>query len=898
VDDVEFLLKQKKGVNSARWRAHRAPSHLKHSLWFTGDPALFSVLKASTINIWICGFRDPWIVKELEMKETILEICNMKDPLDAQGIERKLISITGVDHVQSNPINGSTTVHYDEKQVSLEVLKSAVDGLGLFCHCESLPHHHGREAIGAMETSTPLTDEKDQSVHRAEEHTAHTMEDHTDHEAEDHSVHAMEDHGAHAMEDHAAHGGDDHSAHAGEDHSAHGGSAGMTMQDMAIDMRNRFFLSFILTIPIFLYSPLAIEIFKLILPVPFNLEVKLWSLILTIPVVGYGGMPFYRGAMHGLRSRVLNMSVLVTISVLAGFIFSVAATFLFDGDVFYEAAAMLVTFVLFGHWMEMRARAGTSSAIEKLLSLAPPMATILVDGVEKTIPTDDVRVGDHLLIRPGDKIPVDARVIDGKSAVNESMITGESLPVKKSPGDDIVGASINTTGRLIAEATKVGADTTLSQIVKLVQSAQNSKAPAQRLADRAAHYLVLVAVGVGTLTFLLWYFAFGADAIRALTFAITVVVITCPDALGLATPTAVMVGTGLGAEHGILFKNAEALEGPAHLTAVIFDKTGTLTKGNPEVVKVVLQKEKANEEKEILRLLASAETSSEHPLAEAIVNYARSLEIDLVQAREFSAIPGRGARAEVDGNKILFGNRQLMAEEGIEMEELAAIAGELEGDGRTVIHVAVNGSIAALVAIADAIRPSAKRAVQRLKSMEVDVAMLTGDNQGTANRVAHELGIDIVFAEVLPEEKQNKVKELQAQGYKVGMVGDGINDAPALAQADVGIAIGAGTDVAVETADVVLMKSEPFDVVKMIELSRGTLRKMRQNLGWAVGYNMIAIPIAAGLFSGWGVTLRPEIGALAMSGSSILVAVNATLLKNLDLSMEVDDLAVSLEEVD
>jgi Cu2+-exporting ATPase len=638
-----------------------------------------------------------------------------------------------------------------------------------------------------------------------------------------------------------------------------------------------------MTIPIFLYSPLATEILGIYLPVPFGLDSKVLSFLLATVVVVYGGMPFYRGARVALKTGVLNMSVLITISVLAGYLFSVAATFLFDGEVFYEAAAMLVTFVLFGHWMEMRARSGTTSAIEKMLSLAPPMATVLRDGEEISVATDDVRVGDILIIRPGEKVPVDAVVTEGQSAVNESMITGESLPVKKRPGDSLVGATINTTGRLIAKATKVGADTTLAQIVKLVQSAQNSKAPAQRLADRAAHYLVLVAVGAGTLTFLVWYFLVGADAILALTFAITVVVITCPDALGLATPTAVMVGTGLGAENGILFKNAEALEGPAHLTAIIFDKTGTLTKGEPEVVDLRLEGG-VEDENRMVRLIASAETASEHPLAQAVVNFAKERGLALEQPSEFDAIPGRGAKAIVDGREVLFGNRRLMEEQSISMADLDSASVEMEGAGRTVIHVAIDGKLSGLIAIADAVRPSAIQAVRSLKNMDVEVAMLTGDNRGTAERVASELGIDIVFAEVMPEDKQNKVAELQSQGYRVGMVGDGINDAPALAQADVGIAIGAGTDVAVETADIVLMKSEPYDVVRTIELSRATLRKMRQNLGWATGYNMLAIPIAAGLLVPWGITLRPEIGALAMSGSSILVAVNATLLKGTDLS--------------
>ena len=818
------------------------------------------------------------------MKETILEICNMKDPLCAGGIEKQLTSLPGVHHVHSNPVNGTTMVHHDETAISIEELKREVDRMGLYCHCEALPQHHGRKAIEVEEQAKKPMLAQATTAHKTQmDHGAMADPDQegqvvVDHETMDHDAHA-----AHMEMDHAEH--DEHAAmeHPVDDHSAHGGHAGMTMAQMAIDMRNRFILALALTIPIFLYSPLASEIFKLVLPVPFGLDVKIWSFLLTTPVVAYGGIPFYRGARHAFSSKVLNMSVLVTISVLAGYIFSVAATFLFEGDVFYEAAAMLTTFVLFGHWVEMRARAGTSSAIEALLSLAPPMATVIRNGEEMTIATDDVLVGDKLLIRPGDKVPVDAVVVEGESAVNESMITGESLPVKKKPGDQLVGASLNTTGRLIAEATKVGADTTLSQIVKLVQSAQSSKAPAQRLADRAAHYLVLVAVGVGTLTFLAWYLLFGADVIRALTFAITVVVITCPDALGLATPTAVMVGTGLGAEQGILFKNAEALEGPAHLSAVIFDKTGTLTKGEPEVVQVVTRANPVDEG-EMLRLLASAEAASEHPLAQAVVQYVEAQELTLSKAENFEAIPGRGAEAVVDSHRLVFGNRQLMSEQGIVLGDLEKSAIELEGAGRTVIHVAIDGEIAGILAIADAVRPSAIAAVQQLKDMGVEVAMLTGDNKGTADRVAEELGIDIVFAEVMPEDKQNKVKELQDKGYKVGMIGDGINDAPALAQADVGIAIGAGTDVAVETADIVLMKSEPFDVVKTIELSQGTLRKMRQNLAWATGYNLVAIPIAAGMLTPWGITLRPEVGALAMSGSSILVAVNATLLKGLELT--------------
>ena len=802
------------------------------------------------------------------MQETILSIPDMVGCGCGRTVEKQLQKVPGVQHVEANYLNATASVHHDEG-VPLEALQSAIKDYT--CTGECLPQHHGSHS-----TSAPA------------EHASHEMpaDEHADHATMGHEMpaadHAAMDHDMRADE-HAAMGHDmPADEHAAMDHSAHGGKAGMSSADMARDMRNRFFFALLLTIPIFLYSPLATEIIKLNLPTPFGINVKLVSFMLTTPVVFYGAAPFFRGARAGLRSGVLNMSVLVSLSVLTGYLFSVGATFLFEADVFYEAAAMLVTFVLFGHWIEMRARSGTSQAIEKLLTLAPPMATVIRDGQEVEIPTDDVRVGDTLVIRPGDKVPVDAEVTEGQSAVNESMITGESLPVKKGSGDVLIGASINGNGRLLARATKVGADTTLSQIVKLVQSAQNSKAPAQRLADRAAHYLVLVAVIVGSLTFFAWFVLLDADIIRALTFAITVVVITCPDALGLATPTAVMVGTGLGAERGILFKNAEALEAPAHITAVIFDKTGTLTRGEPQVVEIVTN-DNPVEETEMLRLLASAEAASEHPLAQSIVRSAEERGIKLDKAADFEAIPGHGAKATIDGHAVLFGNRRLMDDNNIALNGLSDRALKMEGAGRTVVHVAIDGQMAGLLAIADAIRDSAREAVRRLQEIDVEVAMLTGDNRGTAQRVADELGIKTVFAEVLPDQKQDKVKELQAKGNKVAMVGDGINDAPALAQADVGIAIGAGTDVAVETADIVLMKSEPFDVLTAIQLSKATLRKMKQNLGWAVIYNMFAIPVAAGVLSPWGITLRPEIGALAMSGSSILVAVNAILLKYADI---------------
>ena len=461
------------------------------------------------------------------------------------------------------------------------------------------------------------------------------------------------------------------------------------------------------------------------------------------------------------------------------------------------------------------------------------------------------------------------------------MVTGESLPVHKAPGDAVIGATLNTTGTLRVRATKVGADTALAQIVKLVQEAQNSKAPGQRLADRAAFWLVLVALIGGTGTFLAWSVLAGRPANEAILFAITVVVITCPDALGLATPTAIMVGTGLGARRGVLFKNAIALETAAHIDIVVMDKTGTLTKGEPEVTDVIAVGIDADR---LIALVAAVERESEHPLAQSIVSEAERRAVPTLRAENFESVPGHGALADVDGHRVVVGNRRLMEREKIELGELADRRQELAEGGRTAVIAAVDGRAAGLVGMADAPRPTAAAAVAELRRLGAEVVMLTGDNEATAKRIGSLLGVTTVIADVLPGDKSAKVAELQAQGKKVAMVGDGVNDAPALAQADIGVAIGAGTDVAIETADIVLMRSDPLDVAVALQIGRGTVRKMRQNLGWAIGYNAIALPIAAGVFEpAFGLVLRPEIAALSMSGSSFLVAVNALLLKRLRL---------------
>ncbi|MFF2556601.1 heavy metal translocating P-type ATPase [Nocardia sp. NPDC058058] len=683
--------------------------------------------------------------------------------------------------------------------------------------------------------------------------------------------------------DHDEPAGMDHSGmdHAAMGHGGHAGHAGMSMDDMARDMRNRFLVALVFSLLVMFWSPMAKDMFGLDLPTPFGLRQDIWALILSLPVIFYSSTIFFTGAVAALKARTLDMMVLVAVGIGAGWLYSLAITLTGGGEVFYEASTMLATFVLLGHWFEMRARGGANDAIRALLDLAPPQAVVIRDGREVEIPTADVIVGDLLLVRPGAKIAVDGAVVEGESEVDEAMVTGESLPVHKEPGSAVIGATLNKNGVLRVRATKVGADTALAQIVNLVQEAQNSKAPGQKLADRAAFWLVLVALIGGALTLGVWLLA-GATFAKAMLFAITVVVITCPDALGLATPTAIMVGTGLGAKRGVLFKNAMALESAARIQTVVMDKTGTLTKGEPEVTEIVTDGVISAEE--LIPLLAAVERESEHPLAEAVVNYAEGHGANGERAQDFENVPGHGAIATVNGRRVVLGNRRLLEREGIELGELAAVRDRVAGAGQTAVLAAVDGKAAAVIGIADAVRETSARAVQDLHDMGIEVVMLTGDNQATAERIAAELGIDTVIAEVLPGDKSDRIAELQAAGKKVAMVGDGVNDAPALARADLGIAIGAGTDVAIETADLVLMRSDPLDVPTALRIGRGTLRKMHQNLAWAVGYNAIALPIAAGVFEpAFGFTLRPEIAALSMSGSSVIVALNALSLKRLHL---------------
>jgi Cu2+-exporting ATPase len=756
-----------------------------------------------------------------EMKTATLEVKSLFAALDHLGVEKRIGALPGVLHAHANPASGSVSVHYDPAVTTERALREAVRDCGYHCRGEMVPTHVCRFA-----------------------------------EPEPKAAHAK----------HAAQPG-------AKDEMAHemGHGAGMDMAGMVRDMRNRFIVCLAFSLLLFFWAPMGLP---LPMPgVPFGLELDQWLFVLASGAVLWPSWPFFVAAWRALRNGILNMAVLVVLSVGTGYIFSVAATFLFEGVQFYEAVSVLLVFILLGHWLEMRARAGANDAIRALLDLAPPMANVLRDGKEMQVPTAEVLAGDIVIVRPGDRIPVDGVVTEGETQVDESMLTGESMPVKKVAGSSVAGATINKSGAFRFRATKVGADTALAQIVKLVQEAQNSKAPSQLLADKASQWLVLIAIVIGLATFAVWFWLIGQTLLFAITLTITVFVIACPDALGLATPMAIMIGTGRGAQNGILIKNASALENATRLDVLIFDKTGTLTLGKPEVVEVVAAPGRI--ETEVLALAAGMEQHSEHPLAHAILEKAKGLQA--MPAERFTNVDGMGARATSGGEPALVGNRRLMDAERVDLAGLESDAERLAGGGRTVVHVARGGKLWGLIAIADAARPTSAAAVKALRERGVQVAMLTGDNRATAERVGKELGVSMVLAEVLPGQKAEQVKALQAKGKKVGMVGDGINDAPALTQANVGFAIGAGTDVAMESADVVLMKSDPFDVVGAIGLSRVTLRKMHQNLWWAVGYNVIAFPFAAGVF--YPITISPELAAISMSGSSLIVAANALLLK-------------------
>jgi Cu+-exporting ATPase len=647
--------------------------------------------------------------------------------------------------------------------------------------------------------------------------------------------------------------------------------------------RNIQRLKYLLAASVALSVPAVFFTWFPVLPVLPN---NVWLFLFATPVQFVVGWTFYVGAYKGLRNKSANMDTLIAMGTSTAWLYSTVVTFapgVFPGaGVFFDTATMIMSFILVGKLLDAIAKGRTSEAIRKLMGLQAKIARVIRNGEEQEIPVEDVQVGDIVVVRPGEKIPVDGTVTEGYSGVDEKVITGESIPVEKKAGDPVVGATMNKTGVLKFKATKVGKDTALAQIINMVEDALTSKAPVQRLADVASGYFVPAIIITATLSALAWYFLAGADLIFALTIFIAVLIVACPCALGLATPTAIMVGVGKGAENGILIKSGEALETVHKLSAIVFDKTGTLTKGEPEVTDIIPSGNPAKtlNEESLLQLAAVAEKNSEHPLGEAIVKKAAEQGITVEDPEYFNAIPGQGVEVKHNGAKVLLGNRKLMETNHVNIGDLEEEMKALEEDGKTAMLMAVNGKPAGLIAVADTLKEHSTDAVKTLRQMGLEVIMITGDNERTANAIARQAGVDRVLAEVLPGEKASEIKRLQAEGKVVAMVGDGINDAPALAQANIGIAVGSGTDVALETGDIVLIKNDLRDVVVGIQLSKATMRKIRQNLFWAFFYNVALIPLAAGAFYPIiHVLFDPVYAAAAMASSSVTVVTNASLLK-------------------
>ncbi|NQU79422.1 copper-translocating P-type ATPase [Candidatus Woesearchaeota archaeon] len=637
-------------------------------------------------------------------------------------------------------------------------------------------------------------------------------------------------------------------------------------------IKKRFYISLVFAIPAFI---IGMVFMWLGIMLPYQ-DYLLW--VLATPVQFFVGAQFYRGAWTALKNKSANMDTLIAVGTSAAYFFSVYAV-LFNPELgqYFETSAILITLVVLGKYLEAVAKGKTSDAIKKLIGLSPKIATVIREGKEMQIKVDEVVEGDILIVKPGEKVPVDGVIIEGSSSIDESMITGESMPVEKNEGDNVVGATINKHGSFRFKATKVGANTTLSQIVRLIEDAQGNKAPIQRFADIVSAYFVPVVIALAILTFFMWFFAFDKGASFAVLTGVAVLVIACPCSLGLATPTAIMVGTGNGARRGILIKGGDALETAHKIKVVIFDKTGTITKGMPELTDAISTNPTTSDK--MLQIAASIEKSSEHPLAEAIVKNAKEKGLALKQAKDFKAIPGYGVVAKVDGKQYFFGNAKLMAKQGIDITPVQVKMHELEEQGKTAMLLAKDGKVVGLIAVADTIKDTSLKAVRRLQKMKIFVYMITGDNELTAKAIAKQAGVNHVFADVLPEDKANYVKKLQKKG-KVAMVGDGVNDAPALAQADIGIAMGSGTDVAMEAGNIVLMRNDLLDVPRSIMLSRMTMSKIRQNMFWALFYNVLGIPLAAGLlypFTGW--LLSPIIAGGAMAMSSVSVVSNSLLLK-------------------
>ena len=696
------------------------------------------------------------------------------------------------------------------------------------------------------------------------EHMHHDMTDatHAMHqEKHDHTMHAEMAHAGHDMPD--GHTGYDE--HQGHDHHAH----------MVRDFQTRFLVCLVLTVPVLLLS----EPVQMLLHLGTKLQLagSTWILFaLSAFIYVYGGMPFLKGMFEELRARTPGMMTLIAMAITVAFVYSATVSLGLQGMVFYWELATLIDIMLLGHWLEMKSVMGASRALESLARLMPSDAHVIMpDGTVMDHPVAHLVTGDRVLVKPGEKVPVDGRVEGGASSVNQAMLTGESRPVDKKPGDAVIGGAINGEGALTVIIEKVGSDTYLAQVIDLVRHAQESRSRTQALADRAAFWLTIIALTAGTLTLVVWLLL-GKGLAFALERMVTVMVTTCPHALGLAIPLVVSVSTALLAQNGLLLRNRTAFEQARNLQAVVFDKTGTLTMGSFGVTDIVPLSETSTRE-EILRLASAVEAQSEHPIALGIVRSAQERSITPSQISQFLALPGIGAQAEVDGHMVMVVRPSYVVEHGLIGS--SAQIDILTSQAKTVVYVVVDGVPQGAIALADTIRPESRDAVAALHQMGIKSIMLTGDSRAAAQWVAQDLGLDDFFAEVLPHEKAARIQEVQKKGLTVAMVGDGVNDAPALAQADVGIAIGAGTDVAIETADVILVRDDPRDVVAVVRLSHATYRKMLQNLAWATGYNVVAIPLAAGVLAGVGFIMSPAVGAVFMSLSTIIVAINARLLE-------------------
>ena len=653
--------------------------------------------------------------------------------------------------------------------------------------------------------------------------------------------------------------------HAGTDHQGH-------HAHMAADFRNRFWISLVLTLPILALSPMLQTLVGLREAIRFPGDSYVLFGLASV-VFWYGGWPFLKGLIKELSSLKPGMMTLVAVAIATAYLYSSAVVFGLTGKMFFWELATLVDIMLLGHWIEMKSVMSASKALEELAKLMPSDAhKLMPDGSVKDVPLGELTVGDKVLIKPGEKIPADGVIVEGESSVNEAMLTGESTPVSKKTGGKVIGGAINGEGSLTIEVKGTGKDSFLSQVIDLVKQAQESKSKTQNLADTAAMWLTIIALGGGLLTFLIWLVLMNKEFAFAIERAVTVMVITCPHALGLAVPLVVAVSTALAASNGLLIRNRGAFESARKLQAIIFDKTGTLTEGRFGVTDTLLLAQDIDEET-LRKYAASVDANSEHPIAKAIADSSEQK----LSVEGFKSIPGKGAEGKVDGREVKVVSPGYLIEQSIAHDDQRVEP--LQAQGKTVVFVLVDGQLKGAIALADIIRPEAKQAISALKALNIRCMMLTGDNKATAQWVSDQIGLDEYFAEVLPQDKAAKVKEVQTRGVLVAMTGDGVNDAPALAQADVGIAIGAGSDVAVETADIILVRSNPLDVVAIVQLSRATYSKMIQNLVWATGYNVVAIPLAAGALYAWGVLLSPALGAVLMAASTVIVAINARLLK-------------------